>query len=85
MMVTAGLATGAVSVSASETRVALSPTDSGAASGAKSVTSLCGGVPPSVRKPAFASSASCSGLRMNRANSLAAVTCSCDSQSPGQQ
>ncbi len=47
-----------------------------------SVTSLFGGVPPSVRKPALASSASCSGLRMNRANSLAALTCSCDSQSP---
>ena len=63
-------------------RIALSPTDSGADSGAKLVTSLCGGVPPSVRKPALASSERCSGLRMNRANSLAAVTCSWDSQLP---
>jgi hypothetical protein len=63
-------------------RVAASPTDSGAPTGAKFVTSLFGGVPPSVRKPALASSASCSGLRMKRANSLAALTCSWDSQLP---
>ena len=82
MIVTAGLPVGAVSELASVARVALSPTDSGADTGAKLVTSLCGVLPPSVRKPALASSASCSGLRRNRANSLAAVTCSCDSQVP---
>ena len=58
------------------------PTDSGAETEGKLVTSLFGGVPPSVRKPALANPASCSGLRMKRANSLAALTCSGDSQLP---
>ena len=82
MIVTAGLSTGAVNALASVARIELSPTDSGADTDAKLVTSLRGGVAPSVRKPALASSESCSGLRMKRANSLAAVTCSWDSQSP---
>ena len=82
MIVTAGFPTGAASELASVARIVVSPTDNGAETGAKLVTSLCGVVPPSVRKPSLASSASCSGSRRNRANSLAAVTCSSESQVP---
>ena len=53
-----------------------------AETGAKFVMSLFGVWPPSVRNPSLASSASCSGLRRNRENSLAAVTCYCDSHVP---
>ena len=63
-------------------RVALSPTDMGAESDPRSVTSFFGGVPPSVRKPALARSAMGSALRRYRANSLAALTCSWESQEP---
>ena len=47
-----------------------------------SIASTALGVVPSARKPAFANAASCSGLRMNRANSLAALTCSLESHVP---
>jgi hypothetical protein len=82
MIVTAALPAGAVRELASVARIVVSPTDSGADTGAKLVTSLFGVLPPSVRNPSLASSASWSGLRRNRENSLAAVTCSWDSQFP---
>ena len=59
-----------------------SPIDSGAGSEGKSVTSLCGFVVPSARKPAADRFASASGLRRKRANSLAALICSGFSQLP---
>ena len=82
MIVVAAPFAGVANALAMVARMALSPTLSGAETGAKLVTSLLGGLPPSVRKPALASSVSCSGSRMKRANSLAAVTCSWDNQSP---
>ena len=74
----AGLATAAARVARSDS----SSIDNGAPSCGKVTTSLPGGVVPSARNPAFANVLSCSGLRMNRANSLAALTCSLDSHFP---
>ena len=82
MMIAAGALDGADRVFAKVARTASSPTDSVDGSVGKPVTSLLGGLAPSTRKPALDSSASWSDLCMNRANSLAAVTCSCDSQDP---
>ena len=81
-MIAAGALAGADTTLASAARVPSSPTDSVDGSAGKLVTSLFGDLLPSARKPALASSASWSGLCMNRANSLAAVTCSCDSHDP---
>ncbi len=69
-------AAGAVRALASVARTVSSPIESGVPSGAKSTTSLPFGLAPSARNPASARSASCSGWRMNRANSLAALSCS---------
>ena len=82
MTVVAEPVAGEVRASARVARRASSPTASGSPIGPKSTTSLPFGLAPSARNPALASSASCSGLCMNRANSLAALTCSSDSQVP---
>jgi hypothetical protein len=63
-------------------RIVSSPTDRVEGSAAKLVTALLGGLTPLTRKPALASFASCSGLRMKWVNSLAAEVCSCDSHEP---
>ena len=82
MIVAATPLDGDAMASARVARIASSPTDSVAGNAAKFVTGLLGGWTPLTRKPALASFASCSDLRMKRANSLAAADCSCDSQEP---
>jgi hypothetical protein len=82
MTMTAGAVAGAVSMSARVARIESSPTDRVDGSAGKLATVLLGGLTPAARKPALASAASWSGLRMNRANALAAVTCSCDNHEP---
>ena len=71
MMIAAGAFDGVDTVLARVARIASSPTDSVDGSAANLVTSLLGGLTPSARKPALASSDSWSDLCMNRANSLA--------------
>ena len=82
MMVDATPFDGALMASASVARTASSPTERVDGSAGKLVTALLGGLTSLTRKPALARLASCSGLRRNRANSLAASVCSFDSHDP---